>query len=217
MGGITSDPIVVSKVSGCAIDFQEVPQQQFEPKPLIFNAKETEMTSVQISRVLKHGIIEECDHASGEFISQIFVGSKRNGSCRIIRNLKQLSKLVKYHHFKMDTIQSCINLTEEDAFLASIDLKDAYYSIPVALSYRNCLKFRWDCALYRYTCLPHGLACSRRYFMKIMKAVLSELRKRGNVLSGYLDDFFFVGSDLATCRRNVEDALYICFRTSDLQ
>ena len=51
---ITSDPIVLSKVSGCTIDFQEVPQQQFEPKPLIFNAKETEMISVQISRFLKH-------------------------------------------------------------------------------------------------------------------------------------------------------------------
>ena len=43
---ITSDPIVLSKVSGCTTDFQEAPQPQFEPKPLIFNAKEIEMISV---------------------------------------------------------------------------------------------------------------------------------------------------------------------------
>ena len=50
----------------------------------------------------------------------------------MILNLKQLNEFVSYYHFKMDTIQTALKLMRPGCFMASVDLKDAYYRrIPV--------------------------------------------------------------------------------------
>ena len=41
-------------------------------------------------------------------------------------NLNNLNKFVVYHHFKIDTICSVVNMMKQNCFMASIDLKDAY-------------------------------------------------------------------------------------------
>ena len=51
---------------------------------------------------------------------------KINGGIRLILNLKQLNKNIEYHHFKMDSINTILNLIIKDCFMASIDSKDAY-------------------------------------------------------------------------------------------
>ena len=43
------------------------------------------------------------------------------------------------HHFKMDTIQTGLKLMRPRCFMASVDLKDAYYSVPVAKEDRKYL------------------------------------------------------------------------------
>lgn len=41
----------------------------------------------------------------------------------------------------MDTLQSVISLMTPNCFMASIDLKDAYYSVPIAVAHQKYLKF----------------------------------------------------------------------------
>ena len=59
----------------------------------------------------------------------------------MILNLKPLNEFVSYYHFKMDTIQTALKLMRPGCFMASVDLKDAYYSVPVAEEDRKYLKF----------------------------------------------------------------------------
>jgi hypothetical protein len=56
--------------------------------------------------------------------------------------------------------------------MTSIDLKDAYYSIPVAAEDQKYLKFIWREKLYVFTSLPMGLTSSPRIFTKVLKPVL---------------------------------------------
>ena len=60
-------------------------------------------------------------------------------------------------------------LVEKDCFMASIDLKDAYYSVPIAREDRKYLRFKWQGSLYQFTCLPNGLSCASRKFTKLLK------------------------------------------------
>lgn len=60
--------------------------------------------------------------------------------------------------------------------MTSIDLKDAYYSIPIALEHQKYLKFIWRDQLYAFTCLPMGLSSSPWIFTKVMKSVFAYLR-----------------------------------------
>ena len=68
----------------------------------------------------------------GEFISSVFVRPKTDGTFRVILNLQCFNEFVQYYHFKMDTLESAIQLMKPGCFMSSIDLKDAYYSGPVA-------------------------------------------------------------------------------------
>ena len=43
----------------------------------------------------------------------------------------------------MDTLESAIHLVTPNCFMASVDLKDAYYSVPIYKYHRKFLKFEW--------------------------------------------------------------------------
>ena len=94
---------------------------------------------------------------TGEVISAIFARKKKDGHYRLILNLKEFNKLVSYQHFKMDTLHTIANLMTQNCFMASVDLKDAYYSIRIHKTYRKYLKFIWEGKLYQFTCTPNVL------------------------------------------------------------
>ena len=76
----------------------------------------------------------------------------------MILSLKSLNKHMQYNHFKMDTLQGVISLMTPNCFMAFADLKDAYYSVPVALAHQKYLKLEWGGKLYQFTCFRDGLA-----------------------------------------------------------
>ena len=45
----------------------------------------------------------------------------------MILNLKKLNKFVACHHFKMESFKHVISMMKPNCFMASVDLKDAYY------------------------------------------------------------------------------------------
>ena len=138
---------------------------------------------------------------------QYLSGRNKNGSFRMILNLKQLNKHVEYLHFKMDSVWTAIRLITPNSYMASIDLKDAYYSVPVHPSIQKFLKFQWNNVLYQYTCFPGRLAFCPRKFTKLMKPVYATLRQLGHLSSPYIDDSWLMGIDWDICARNVIDLL----------
>ena len=53
-----------------------------------------------------------------------------------------------YVYFKMENLSSVSNFITPGSYLASIDLKDAYYSVPIHTDYTKHLKFFWKGQLY---------------------------------------------------------------------
>ena len=49
----------------------------------------------------------------------------------MILNLKSLNENMPYIHFKMETIKSILTLVTPNCYMAKIDIKDAYYSVPI--------------------------------------------------------------------------------------
>ena len=66
------------------------------------------------------------------------------------------------------------------------------------------LIFQFEGIRYEYVGLPNGLSPAPRIFTKLMKPVLSSLRKTGHQVMNYLDDFFLVG-DTFECKDAVID------------
>ena len=79
---------------------------------------------------------------------------------RVILNLKNLNEHVTYEHCKMETRQMAARLITKDCFMASVDLKQAYFMVRIAEEHKKYLKFQWRGKLYQFTALPNGLACA---------------------------------------------------------
>ena len=143
----------------------------------------------EVEKFLLKEIIRLSSHEDGHVISPIFTRPKKDGSHRVIFNLKKLNESVTYHHFKMDTLETAIRLMRPGCYMTSIDLKDAYYSIPIAEEHQKYLKFIWRDQLYAFTSLPMGLTSSPRIFTTVLKPVFSYLRSPfGHICLGYIDD-----------------------------
>ena len=86
---------------------------------------------LKISNVLSKCGIEPTRHSYGEIIWDIFQRNKKDGNYRMILNLRKLNQYACKTHSKMDTMNTVIKLIEKDCYMASIDLKDAYYSVSI--------------------------------------------------------------------------------------
>lgn len=103
-------------------------------------------------------------------------------------NLKNLDEFVTYQHFKMESHQSAAQLLKKNYWMAVLDLKDAYCSVPVDMEHRKYLRFLFNGTLNEFTCLPNGLASAPRVFTTLMKPVHATHRSQGYLIVGYIDD-----------------------------
>ena len=190
-------------IQGCDIEFEETPFQGKIPNPYKFPSGKISEISTQIELMIKMGVIETIPTNEAKFVSNIFTKTKSDGSLRIILDLTMLNKYVKYKHFKMDNLQTAIDLMTPNCFMASIDWENAYYTVPIAQNMRKYLCFQWQGETYQYTCLPNGLACAPRYFTRISKVLFSELRKTGHVSTCYIDDSLVFSDTIEQCKQNV--------------
>jgi len=65
-----------------------------------------------------------------------------------------------------------MSLMEKGSFMATIDLLDAYHSIPVHPDYQKYLRFEFGGQMYQYTCVPFGLSSGPRIFTKIVRPIM---------------------------------------------
>lgn len=88
--------------------------------------EEQYVIDTEIDKLLAKGVITPSSHEEGEYISPIFAKAKKDGSFRVILNLKCLNTHLQYQHFKMDSLNTVLQMVKPGCIMASIDLKDAY-------------------------------------------------------------------------------------------
>jgi hypothetical protein len=204
---LTTDHWIISTVLGCDIEFDSLPTQARTPQPIGFSERETRFVHSEIDKLLTKQIIEPATDCADQFISNFFLRPKKNGTYRFILNLSKLNPFITYHKFKMDSAMTVAELMTENCYMCSVDLTDAYYSIPVARYFRKYMRFHWNGEMYQFTCLPNGLSPAPRIFTKVLKPIYATLRSRGFISSGYIDDSYLQGDTIDECVDNVTETI----------
>ena len=127
--------------------------------------------SGEIKELLSLGVVVQTHTHQGSWISPIFTTENADESPRLILNLKKLNDHIRHVHFKMETLKDVIHMIQPQAWMASVDLKRAYYSVPIHKTYQKYLTFLWKGCYYEYTCLPNGYAQAPMVFTKMLKPV----------------------------------------------
>ena len=93
------------------------------------------------------------------------------GDWRPVIDLSHLNDFVQLTPFKMETVASVLLSVREGDFLASLDLKDAYFQIPIHGSSRKLLRFMSEGTVYQFKALCFGLSTAPQVFTRIFAAV----------------------------------------------
>ena len=81
--------------------------------------------------MLAKGALEIVLDPGPGFYSRLFLVEKATGGWRLVIDLSPLNGFVRQTPFKVETAASVLLSFREGDFLASVDLKDAYFQIPV--------------------------------------------------------------------------------------
>lgn len=176
---ITSDPAIMSLVTGAMIEFdcavESLPGLSRSQSNL--NQSESTVIDCEVEKLLSKPVISQREHETGEVISPVFTGPKKDGSYRMILNLK-MGKLLPPYHFKMETFNNALRLIRKICFMASIYLTDAYHSVPIHEEHRKLLRFEWKGQVFEFNALQNGLALAPRQFTNLLKPIFASLRKK---------------------------------------
>ncbi|KAL0860714.1 hypothetical protein ABMA27_010051 [Loxostege sticticalis] len=107
----------------------------------------------------------------------------------------------------MEDIRTASKLLTKDSFMVNIDLKEAYFLLPIHKSHRKYLRFIFNENLYEFSCLPFGLSSAPYIFTKILNPVITELRSKGFLSVRYLDDILCIGRSYNQCVENAKQTI----------
>ena len=206
---MTSDRYILRAIQGYMLEFSEDPSPLYGKQPSFqrFSQEEQFLILAEINKLLKLGVVEAAAHSNDEVVSPIFLTPKKDGSKRMILNLKELNRYMDYKHFKMENIHKVKEILYQNYFMASVDLEKAYYSVPIHPDHRRYLRFEFMGQLYQYCVLPNGISTAPYLFTKVLRVIFSALRQQGNSSIVYIDDSLLVGETYQQCLKSVHDTV----------
>ena len=92
-------------------------------------------------------------------------------------------------------------------FLASLDIKDAFYSIPVHKTHQKFLKLLLKGKAFQFNAMPNGYVDAMRVFNKVLKPPFAYLRVQGLFSVVYVGDTLLRGNTFEEYQRNVFSTL----------
>ena len=160
--------------------------------------------------MISKGDLERVPDPGPGFYSRLFPVEKASGGWRPVIDLSPFNEFVQQTPFKMETASSVLLSVRKGDFLASVDLKDAYFQIPVHTSSRKWLRFVSDGTVHQFRVLCFELSTAPQVFTRVF-ATVSAWAHAGRVrLLRYLDDWLVLASTEARARQHVRDLLSLC-------
>ena len=191
---------------GVRLDFLQVPQ--LRNSPIHFPSRHDDQLEVIVQEMLAKGAIERVNNISSPgFYSRVFLRPKASGGMRPVIDLKALNRHILYQHFKMETSQLIRATLGRGEWTASVDLKDAYFHVPLLPAAKKYCRFTVKGQVFQFRTMPFGLCSAPREFTKLSLPILKALRMHGIKVHAYLDDWLIRGSSPQEVLKDVQMTL----------
>ena len=103
-----------------------------------------------------------CDSISAFNVPVLFI-QKPDKSQRIVIKYRKINKNIELHSFTLPNINDILHFLAGAAVFSTLDLKSAYFQIPLDNEFKQLTAFGEGDRKYEYTHLPFGLAMSPIY------------------------------------------------------
>ena len=104
----------------------------------------------------------------------------------------------------MESILDVFKIIKKDVWMASVDLKDAFFTIPINEAYQKYFMFERLEKNYKFIAMLNGFSDAMRVFTKVSKPVYAYLRQQGYMSVIFVDDSYLQGDTKQECLQNIE-------------
>lgn len=172
---------------------KEFPMYRYSPK--IWEKIEEEL-----ERWKRLDVIEEC---ITEYSSPLVPVKKASGKIRVCLDLRRINTITKKDAYPMRNMSEIFHRLQKAKYFSVVDLKDAYFQIPLKNNSRNFTAFRTPKGLFRFKVMPFGLKNAPFTMTRLMnRAIGFDLEPKVFI---YLDDIVIVSETLDEHFRLLEE------------
>lgn len=144
--------------------------------------------------------------SNSSWCSTTLVVPKPDGSHRFVNNFRALNAVTVKDKYPLPRMDDLIDQMTNSSWYCAIDLKNAYFQIPLEEESRPKTAFATSQGLFEYTVMPQGLCNSPATFSRFMDTILRSVK---NFTIVYLDDILCHASSKEECVKGVTEVLRI--------
>ncbi|GBO41607.1 Transposon Ty3-G Gag-Pol polyprotein [Araneus ventricosus] len=120
---------------------------------------------LKLKELEAQGIIAKVDQPK-EWVSNIVIIEKANGTIRICLDPQDLKKVIKREHVLIPTIEEFLPKLTNKSVYSVLDLKDGFFQIPLDVKSSELCTFSTPFGCYKFLRLPMGISCAPEIFQK---------------------------------------------------
>lgn len=146
----------------------------------------------EIGRMISLGVIEE---STSPWSSPVVLVRKANGKSRLCLDSRKINAITKKDAYPLPIIDGLLGRLQETKYISSLDLKDAFWQIPLSDGAKEITAFTVPGRpLYQFCVMPFGLCNAPQTMCRLMdRAIPHQLRDRVFV---YLDDLLIISANI---------------------
>ena len=163
----------------------------------------------EVSSLLQKEAVTQLSNPDPGFYSRLFVATKASGGWRPVLDVSPLNKYVVKTKFSMETSKTVLEAIGQADFMITIDMKDAYFHVPIHPRDKRYLRFVYDQKVLQFNNLCFGLSTAPQVFTRVLAPVGRILRLRGVRILMYLDDWLLLGKSYNEILHHREQALVL--------
>lgn len=162
-------------------------RQRFYP----YSPKMLEIMHKGLDEWLQQGVVEP---SRSPWASPVLLIKKKDGDYRWVVDLRRVNAVTKADAYPLPRIHDILDQLRDARFMSSIDLKSAYFQIPLGEDSKEKTAFIVpNRGLFQFTRMPQGLKTSAATWQRFIDEVLGEDLKP--FVFVYLDDIICISRD----------------------
>lgn len=155
-----------------------------------------------VAEMLRVGAVRTTVPRRDSVESLLFCVPKAGGGWRPCLDLRPLNQHVEAPRFSLEGLRALRAMALPGDFGVTVDLRNAYWHVPLAKSQRRWYHFRFGGQVYQCDVLPFGVAAAPWVFHTLLAPIIRLLRAKGVRLTAYLDDILVLGKTPRECAQH---------------
>ena len=157
--------------------------------PRAFPFKYADKLKEALEKMVQNDLIEQID--CSDWVHPLHVVGKKGNAIRICNDLTKLNPHTVVEKFVMPTAEELIVKLAGAKVFTKLDIKSAYFHMPLHPESRHLTAFLTSHGLYQYKVLPMGLSSSGACWQRFMSQRVADLPG----VCVYMDDILVFGKD----------------------